>query len=80
MQAANLVVVRSFNSQMEADLAKSALASAGIDALIQADSAGGMRPQLAWSTGGFKLFVREEGRGCTECAQAAAALISALVY
>ena len=45
---------------MEADMAKSALASTGIDALIQADSAGGMRPHLAWATGGFKLLVREE--------------------
>lgn len=40
-------------------MAKGALESAGIDAMIQADSAGGMRPHLAWSTGGFKVLVRE---------------------
>lgn len=60
MQDANLVVVRSFGTQMEADMAKSALASTGIAALIQADSAGGMRPHLGWSTGGYKVLVRED--------------------
>jgi len=37
-----------------------ALESAGIDSMIEADSAGGMRPHLAWASGGFKLLVREE--------------------
>ena len=37
-----------------------ALGSAGIDAMIQADAAGGMRPHLAWASGGFKVLVREE--------------------
>lgn len=60
MIEANLVVVSAFGSQMEADIAKSALESAGIEATIQADSAGGMRPHLAWASGGFKLLVREE--------------------
>ena len=41
-------------------MAKSALESAGIDAMIQADSAGGMRPHLAWSGSGFRVLVREE--------------------
>jgi hypothetical protein len=60
MHDANLVVVHAFGSESEADLAKSALNAAGIDAMIQADSAGGMRPHLAWASGGFKLLVREE--------------------
>jgi len=60
MQHANLVVVQSYGSQPEAALAKSALESAGIDAMIQADTAGGMREHLAWSGGGFKILVREE--------------------
>lgn len=54
------VVLQSFASQMEADLAKSVLESAGIDALVQADRAGGMRDHLAWSGFGFKILVREE--------------------
>lgn len=41
-------------------MAKSALESAGIDVMIQADSVGGTRPHVAWANGGFKLLVREE--------------------
>ncbi|MGO4885158.1 MAG: putative signal transducing protein [Bryobacteraceae bacterium] len=60
MHNENLVVVHAFATGMEAELAKSALASAGIDAMILADAVGGMRPHVAWSSGGFKLLVREE--------------------
>ena len=60
MRDAILVVVHAFGSEPEADLAKGALEAAGIDAMIQADSAGGMRPHLAWASGGFKVLVREE--------------------
>src|SRR5215831_17001543 len=55
-----LVVVERFASQVEADLAKSILESAGIDSMIQSDRAGGMRDHLAWSGLGFKILVREE--------------------
>lgn len=60
MRYSDLVVVQAFASQVEADLAKSALESAGIDAMIQADRAGGMRDHLAWSGFGFKVLVRDE--------------------
>jgi hypothetical protein len=60
MRDANLVVVHAFGSGPEADMAKSALEAAGIEAMIQADSAGGMRPHLAWASGGFKVLVRDE--------------------
>ena len=60
MDHSKLIVVDRFASQVEADLAKSALESAGIDAMIQADRAGGMRDHLAWSGFGFKMLVREE--------------------
>jgi hypothetical protein len=60
MDRSRLTVVDRFASQVEADLAKSALESAGIDAMIQADRAGGMRDHLAWSGLGFKVLVREE--------------------
>jgi len=60
MDHSKLVVVDRFASQVEADLAKSALESAGVDAMIQADRAGGMRDHLAWSGLGFKVLVREE--------------------
>ena len=60
MDRSKLVVVDRRASQVEADLAKTTLESAGIDAMIQADRAGGMRDHLAWSGFGFKVLVREE--------------------
>ena len=60
MQDDDLVVVRTFATEAEADIAASALESAEIDAMIQADTAAGMRPHIAWASGGFKLLVREE--------------------
>ena len=60
MRHSDLVVVQAFGTQAEADIAKSVLESAGIDAMIQADRAGGMRDHLAWSGSGFRVVVREE--------------------
>jgi hypothetical protein len=60
MQDAKLVVVQSYGSRPEADMAKGALEDAGIQAMVQADTAGGMREHLAWSGAGFKILVREE--------------------
>ena len=58
MADTDLVIVQSFSTLSEAEMAKGALESAEIDAMIQGDSVGGMRPHMAWSTGGFKLLVR----------------------
>jgi hypothetical protein len=60
MNDPKLVVVQSYGSRIEAELAKGALEDAGIQAMIQADTAGGMREHLAWSGAGFKIVVREE--------------------
>jgi hypothetical protein len=60
MDRSKLVLVQAFGSEGEADIAKSVLESAGIDAAIQADRAGGMRDHLAWSGFGFELLVREQ--------------------
>jgi hypothetical protein len=60
MTEANLVVVQAFGTEAEADLAKGALESAGIDSMIQADNVGGQRAHVAWSGAGFKLLVRED--------------------
>ena len=60
MDHSKLVLVQAFGSEAEADLAKSMLESAGIDSMIQADTAGGMRDHLAWSGFGFKVLVRDE--------------------
>jgi Putative prokaryotic signal transducing protein len=60
MDEAKLVIVQDFTSEPEATVAKSALDAAGIDAMIQADTAGHMRTHIAWSGAGFRLLVREE--------------------
>ena len=60
MEQAKLVVVKSFNSRAEAQLAKGALEAAGIPAMTQADTVGGMREHIAWSGAGFQVLVREE--------------------
>jgi len=56
----DLVVARAFNTRPEADLARSALDAAGIDAMVRADSGGDMRPALAWAGDGFEVIVRED--------------------
>jgi Putative prokaryotic signal transducing protein len=55
-----LVVVQVFGSRAEAELAKGALEDAGIQSMLQADTAGGMREHLAWSGAGFRILVRED--------------------
>ena len=60
MRYANLVVAQAYESRPEAELAKSTLEAAGIPAMVQSDTAGGMRDHLAWSGEGFRVLVREE--------------------
>ena len=55
-----LVVVGTFINHFPADVAKTALEAAGIDAMIRSDDCGGMRPHL-W-VGGVQLLVRAEDR------------------
>ena len=49
-----------FASRIEAEMAKSILDANGIKASVSADDAGGMRPELGFTSGGAKLFVLEE--------------------
>ena len=60
VRQSNLVVVQSSGTRAEADIALGILESSGIEAMIQADTAGGMRHHLAWSGLGFRVLVREE--------------------
>jgi putative signal transducing protein len=60
MQHAELIVVKSCGNRLEAELAKGLLESVGIESMIQADTAGGMREHLAWSGAGFRILVRAE--------------------
>ena len=58
MTASELVVVRTFSSMFDAEVAKSALDAAEIECIIRADDAGGMRPHM-WLAG-VELVVRAE--------------------
>lgn len=53
-----LVVVHTFGSRPEADMAVSALDAAGIDAMVRADSGGDQRPSIAWAGVGYEVIVR----------------------
>jgi hypothetical protein len=57
--ADELIVLRTFGNHVEADLAKSALDAAGIESMIRADDAGGMRPHM-WASLGVAVCVRAD--------------------
>jgi hypothetical protein len=59
MSDAELVVVGTFLNQIDAEVAQGALEAGGIEAMISADDAGGLRPHLSM-TGGVRVFVRAE--------------------
>ncbi len=58
MAADDLIAIATYLTDIEAELAKSALEAAEIDAMIRADDCGGTRPHM-WM-GGIQLIVREE--------------------
>ena len=55
----NLVIARTFLNRFEADVAKSALDAAGIESMIRADDAGGMRPAMSMGSA-VELIVRAQ--------------------
>jgi hypothetical protein len=60
MDDVKLVVLNSYGNRAEAELVKGALEAAGIPAMTQADTVGGMREHIAWSGAGFQILVRED--------------------
>jgi hypothetical protein len=60
MEHPELVVVKSCGNRLEAELVKGVLEDAGIPAMMQGDTVGGMREHIAWSGAGFRILVREE--------------------
>jgi hypothetical protein len=56
MKTPDLVVVSTFRSTPDAEIAKGILDEAGIDAMIRSDNAGGMYPAMS----GAELLVRTE--------------------
>ncbi len=59
MTDSELIVIRTFGTKFEAEVAKSALDAANLDAMIQADDAGGVQPGM-WAGNGVDLLVRAE--------------------
>jgi hypothetical protein len=57
----DLVVVRTFSSELEAEMARVHLEAAGIQALVLKDDAGGMEPPLQL-TRGVRLLVHAGDR------------------
>jgi hypothetical protein len=62
---AELVVVRTYSTVVEAELAKSALESVGIDSMIRSDNQGSQSPGLTFSRGA-ELLVRADDRQAAE--------------
>jgi len=56
---AELVVVRTYPTVIEAELAKTALESVGIDSMVRSDNQGGQSPGLTF-TRGAELLVRAD--------------------
>jgi hypothetical protein len=56
MKSSDLVVVSTFRSTADAQIAKGILNEAGIESMIRADNAGGMYPAIS----GAELLVRRE--------------------
>lgn len=54
-----IICIRTFNSRLEAEIARGALEANGIKAMVSADDGGGIRPELAFSMG-VRLLVNEE--------------------
>jgi len=44
----HLVVVRTFSTRVDAELAQSALEMAGIESMVRSDDAGGLRPAMTF--------------------------------
>jgi len=59
MAERELVVVRTFNTRPEADIAKSALDAAQIESMVVGDDAGGLQPGL-WEGRGVAVVVNRE--------------------
>lgn len=54
------VCIETFPNHMEAGLAQALLEDRGIKTMITSDDAGGMHPELSFTSGGARLFVLQE--------------------
>ncbi|MBP8273908.1 MAG: DUF2007 domain-containing protein [Acidobacteria bacterium] len=54
-----MAIVRTFNSEIEAEMAMSALEAAGIESVMRRDDCGGVQPAMGL-TGGVQVVVADE--------------------
>jgi hypothetical protein len=57
---ADLVILKTYNTRTEAEIAKGLLKTNGISAVIAADNAGGMRPFPFQYVAGVRLMVKDK--------------------
>jgi hypothetical protein len=55
----DLIVIRTYQTEIDADVAKTALDAAGIKSLVRSDNSGGLNPGLAF-TRGVQLLVASD--------------------
>ena len=65
LDADDLVTIRNFTSEFEAQIAKSALDSFGVDCMLSHDDCGGQPPHLTMG-GGIRLRVKSADAGRAE--------------
>ena len=56
----DFVCVKTCLSKPEAEVAKTVLEANGIEVMTSTDDCGGMRPHLAFATGGIRLMVKQQ--------------------
>ena len=54
-----IICVKTFNSRLEAEIARGNLEANGIDSMVSADDFGGIRPELAFVQG-VRLLIKKE--------------------
>lgn len=62
----DLIVIRTYQNEVEADLAKIALDAAGIKALVRSDNSGGQNPGLAFTRGVQLLVASDDAKRANE--------------
>jgi hypothetical protein len=67
----DLIVIRTYHHEMEADVAKTALDAAGIKSLIRSDNSGGQNPALALTRGVQLLVASDDAKRANEILSAA---------
>ena len=58
----DIVCIKMFQHEHEAQMAQSVLEGEGVPSIVSADDLGGMRPDFRFNFSGVRLLVKEEDR------------------